>query len=62
VINSDEEVAAMAAQEAQQAQMNQALAAGAQGAESAKVLSETDMGGNTALAALTGGLNVPTAP
>jgi hypothetical protein len=56
VINSDEEVAAMQKAEAQQAQMQQALAAGAATAEQAKVLSETDMGGNSALNALMGGI------
>jgi hypothetical protein len=57
VINSDEEVAAMQQAEQQQAQAQQALAAAATAADSAKVLSETDMGGgNSALAALTGGL------
>ena len=57
IINSDEEVQKMQEAEAQQAQMQQAMAAGAMAADSAKVLSETDMGGgNSALQALTGGM------
>jgi hypothetical protein len=55
VINSDEEVAAMAAQEQRQAQLNQAMQATASSAQSAKVLSETDVGGgNSALQSLMG--------
>lgn len=55
VINSDEEVEAMKRAEAEQAQAQQALEATAATAQQAKVLSETDMGGNTALNALLGG-------
>jgi hypothetical protein len=57
IINSDEEVAAMQQAEAQQAQAMQAMQAAATAADSAKVLSETDMGGNSALTALMGGMN-----
>jgi hypothetical protein len=55
IINSDEEVAAMQAQEAQQQQMQQMMEMSAASAEQAKVLSETDTGGNNALTALMGG-------
>lgn len=55
VINSDEEVLAMQQAEAQQQQMAQALEATSATAQQAKVLSETDMGGNSALNALMGG-------
>jgi len=56
IINSDEEVEAMQEAEARQAQMQTAMGAAAAAADSAKVMSETDMGGNSALAALTRGL------
>lgn len=55
IINSDEEVAAMQAQEAQQQQMQQMMEMSAASADQAKVLSETDTGGNNALTALMGG-------
>lgn len=54
VINSDQEVAAMQQKEQQQIEAQQQLEAGAASAQQAKVLSETDMGGNNALNALLG--------
>jgi hypothetical protein len=56
IVVSDEEVAKIRERRAQQAQLQQALQSGAVMAEAAKTLSQTDMGGNTALSTLQGAL------
>ncbi len=56
IVRSADEVAAMREARAAQDQINSALPAMGAAAESAKVLSETEMGGNTALNALMAGM------
>ena len=55
IIRSDEDVDAIRQQKAQAAQQQQQMAMMQQGVEQAKVLSETDMGGDNALTALVQG-------
>ena len=55
IVRSDEDVQALREQRAQQQQAAQAQAEMQQGVQSAKLLSETDMGGDNALAALVQG-------